>query len=240
MSTTLSSPRVGIFGSDGTSGDQRHGCGLWAAGYRAVVTAAGATPVLLGETAGGRPWLRLLDGIDGVILAPAGTPTPRQALDAEALIRHCEDHELPLLAIDGGMHLLNGIYHGTLYGDLPRELPEALQHRHPPERGLRHAIAVVPGTRIAELYGDGEVIVNSEHRKAVQRVGRGFRVGAKALDGVVEAIEADNDRWFCVGVQWQPASGTASGLDIQLFRGLIEASQKSAEAHADDRVCVAA
>ena len=26
-----------------------------------------------------------------------------------------------------------------------------------------------------------------------------------------------------MGVQWQPASATASGLDIQLFRGLIDA-----------------
>lgn len=239
MSATQTTLRIGIFGSDGKAGDLRHGCGLWAAGYNAVVTAAGATPVPLGETAGGRSWDRLLDGLDAVILALPENPTPRQAHDAEGLVRWCEDHELPLLAIDGGLHLLNGVYHGNLFTDLPRELPEALQHRHPPERGLRHAIAVVPGTRMAELYGDGEVIVNSEHRKAIQKVGRGFRVGARALDGVVEAIEADNDRWFCVGVQWQPASGTASGLDIQLFRGLVDAAQKRVEAP-EERVCVAA
>jgi putative glutamine amidotransferase len=82
---------------------------------------------------------------------------------------------------------------------------------------------------MADLYGDGEVIVNSEHRKALQKVGRGFRVGARALDGVVEAIEAERDGWFCVGVQWQPASATASGLDIQLFRGLVEAAQRRVE-----------
>ena len=28
------------------------------------------------------------------------------------------------------------------------------------------------------------------------------------------------------GVQWQPASATASGLDIQLFRGLVQACNK--------------
>jgi gamma-glutamyl-gamma-aminobutyrate hydrolase PuuD len=58
----------------------------------------------------------------------------------------------------------------------------------------------------------------------VQRVARGFRVSAQALDGVVEAIEADDGTgWFALGVQWQPASPTASGLDIQLFRGLVDA-----------------
>ncbi len=229
MSATEPSLRIGIFGPDGAAGDERHGCGLWAAGYRSVITAAGAVPAALGETTRGRAWDDVLDGIDGVVLSANPSPTPRQGADAEALCRWCDKHGLPLLAIDTGLHLLNSAYGGTLFTDLPRELPEALQHRHPPEKGLRHAIAVTPGSRMAELYGDGEVIVNSEHRKAIQKVARGFRVGARALDGVVEAIEAERDGWFCLGVQWQPASATASGLDIQLFRGLVEASQRRVE-----------
>ena len=44
----------------------------------------------------------------------------------------------------------------------------------------------------------------------------------RALDGVVEAIEAETEDWFAIGVQWRPASATASGLDIQLFRGLLD------------------
>ena len=45
----------------------------------------------------------------------------------------------------------------------------------------------------------------------------------QVLDGVIEAIEADAADWFALGVQWHPASATASGLDIQLFRGLVNA-----------------
>src|SRR5207249_1920470 len=116
---------------------------------------------------------------------------------------------------------------GTVHFDLPRDVPEALQHRHPPERGLRHAINVLPDTKLAGVYGEGEVVVNSEHRRAVARVARGFRVSAQALDGVTEAIEAENS-WFALGVQWQPASATASGLDIQLFRGLVQACKEYA------------
>jgi putative glutamine amidotransferase len=236
MSANQPSIRIGIFGPDGSNGDERHGCGLWAAGYRGVVAAALAEPVPLGETARGRVWEDILDGIDGVVLSAREVPTPKQVADAEALCRWCDRHNLPLLAIDTGLHLLNAAYGGNLYSDLARELPEALQHRHPPEKGLRHAIAVTPRSRMADLYGDGEVIVNSEHRKAIQKVGRGFRVGARALDGVIEAIEAERPDWFCVGVQWQPASATASGLDIQLFRGLIEAGQRRIE----EGVCAAA
>jgi putative glutamine amidotransferase len=128
------------------------------------------------------------------------------------------------------MLALNAALGGLNYEDLPRELPEALQHRHPPELGLRHAILVQPNTMLARIYGEGEVVVNSEHRQAVQRVAKNFNVGGTALDGVIEAIEHNSDSWFAFGVQWQPASASASGLDIQVFRALIEAAEKAAAA----------
>jgi putative glutamine amidotransferase len=124
------------------------------------------------------------------------------------------------------MQIFNSTFGGSTFFDLPRELPQAVQHRHPPERGLRHAIAVVPGTRLANLYGEGEIVVNSEHRSAVNKVARGFVVSARALDGVVECIEAEDEDWFALGVQWNPASASASGLDIQLFRGLTDACRE--------------
>ena len=85
------------------------------------------------------------------------------------------------------------------------------------------------GTQLADIYGEGEIVVNSEHRRAVQRIARGFRASALALDGVVEAIEAVREDWFALGVQWHPASATASGLDIQVFRGLVTAAQRRSE-----------
>jgi putative glutamine amidotransferase len=95
---------------------------------------------------------------------------------------------------------------------------------------LRHAINVLPDTRLARFYGEGEIVVNSEHRRAVNRVARNFQVCARALDGVVEAIETVSDSWFAMGVQWHPASGTASGLDIQLFRGLVDECRQRQQA----------
>jgi putative glutamine amidotransferase len=85
---------------------------------------------------------------------------------------------------------------------------------------------VTSGTRLAQLYGEGEIVVNSEHTRAVAKVARGFCVSGRALDGVVEAIEAEIDGWWALGVQWHPASVTASGLDIQLFRGLVDACRE--------------
>lgn len=221
MATRPPDLRIGIYGHDESGNNERHGCGLWPAGIAACLTAAEATPVPLDDT-NERPWEDVLEGLHGVVIAGHDTDNRKQAAEAEMLCVWCRKHKLPFLGIDHGLHVLNTAHGGTVYFDLPRDLPEALQHRHPPERGLRHAINVIPGTHLADLYGEGEVVVNSEHRRAIQRVARGFRVSANALDGVIEAVESESE-WFALGVQWHPASATASGLDIQLFRGLVNA-----------------
>lgn len=213
--------RIGIYGQDNASPDERHGCRLWAAGIAASLQEAGAEAAPVADL-GDRTWDEVFDGLHGVVLTGHDTDGRHPSAEAEELCLWCNNRRFPLLGIDHGLHVLNTAHGGTVYLDLPRDLPEALQHRHPPERGLRHAINVVPDTMLAELYGDGEVVVNSEHRRAVQRVARGFRMCGQALDGVIEAIEAEGD-WFALGVQWHPASATASGLDIQLFRGLVNA-----------------
>jgi putative glutamine amidotransferase len=223
MANRPPSIRVGIYGRDDSSGE-RHGCGLWPAGVAACITAAEGLPVFLTHTAE-RAWDEVLDGVHGVVVSGHDQGGRRPVAEAEALCLWCHEHTIPFLGIDHGLHVLNTAHGGTVYFDLPRDLPDALQHRHPPERGLRHAINVVADTVLAGLYGEGEVVVNSEHRRAVQRLARGFRVGAHALDGVIEAIEAEGE-WFALGVQWNPASATASGLDIQLFRGLIDACSR--------------
>lgn len=214
--------RIGIYGLDNAAPEAR-GVGLWPVGYQGAVTHAGATPVPIPQFHRNDSWKELLHGLDGIVLANWEGAAPVPGLPEEGLVKYCKQYNVPLLAIDAGLHVLNLAFRGTLHQDLSRELPEALQHRHPPEKGLRHAINIIPDTWLARLYGEGEVVVNSEHRRGVQQVARGFRVGAQALDGVVEAIEPENGDWFAMGVQWHPASASASGLDIQLFRGLIDA-----------------
>ena len=74
-----------------------------------------------------------------------------------------------------------------------------------------------------EIYGAGEIRVNSSHHQAIRQVGSGLRVGARSPDGVIESIESTDAEWFCVGVQWHPESETATALDLQLFEYFVQA-----------------
>lgn len=218
---TTSTTRIGIYGPEETGLNEPRSFALWPTGYTGAIKAAEAVPVFLPEKTADLSWNEILHEIDGVVIAQGHGNTPQHIADEEELVRFCHEHRIPLLAIDRGMHRLNTAFGGHLHVDLSRELPEALQHRHPPERGLRHAINVLPKTYLADLYGEGEVAVNSEHRAGIKQLARGFRVSATALDNVIEAVESEKPGWYAMGVQWRPASSSASGLDIQVFRGLI-------------------
>jgi putative glutamine amidotransferase len=224
MSKPVPSLRIGVYGNEESQPSSR-AFSLWAAGYSSSITAAEGIPVPL-QMVNGCTWEEILQDLDGVVFADSKATNAREQDEEERLCETCRKMGIPLLGVDQGMHVLNTAFGGTVFMDVSREVPEALQHRQPPEPGARHAITVTEGTRLAQLYGEGEIVVNSEHRRAVNRLARGFRVCARALDGLIEAIEHEADSWFALGVQWHPAAVSASGLDIQVFRGLIEASAR--------------
>jgi len=217
------------------------------AGYLDNVVAAGGLPVVvppLGKDIDPDVWLDRLDGflltgsaqdLDprrlGMLPHSAVQPLPERREESDRLlVRRLLERRLPLLAIGLGMQQLNAACGGTLYLHLPHDLPRAMPHRDPTGAPHRHLVLIEPGTRMEEIFGAGEIRVNSAHHQAVHQVGEGLRVGARAPDGVIEAIESTETHWFCVGVQWHPESETASALDLQLFECFIQACLRQATA----------
>lgn len=149
-------------------------------------------------------------------------PASREQIDFDrALLAAALDRGLPILGICYGAQLIALHHAGRLHHHLPLDLPDSDPHRLP-EEGGRHPILVEPGTRLATLLGAAPIDVNSLHHQAIAEAGRGLRVGARAPDGVVEAIES-SDASFVVGVQWHPER-----LDGPAGDGLIRAFVRAA------------
>jgi putative glutamine amidotransferase len=215
------------------------------AGYFDTVLAAGGLPVILPPVGKESEINALLDRLDGVILSGGRDMDPRRQgqpshpavqpiaelreQNDRVLVRRVINRGVPVLGIGLGMQQLNAACGGTLYLHLPEDLPRAMPHKDSTEGPHRHAVLLEPNTRIDDIYGGGEIRVNSAHHQAVRQVGAGLRVGATAPDGVIEAIESVDPNWFCVGVQWHPESETASALDMQLFESFIQACLRQAQ-----------
>ncbi|NML13983.1 gamma-glutamyl-gamma-aminobutyrate hydrolase family protein [Azohydromonas caseinilytica] len=112
----------------------------------------------------------------------------------------------PVIGICRGCQLINVALGGTLYQDIPTQLPEAIGHRDLMRYDQQfHDIELTPGSRLSQLYGGathGEV--NSIHHQAVKDLGEDLVVEARGVpDGVVEAV-----RWrgssYVFGMQWHP------------------------------------
>ena len=59
-------------------------------------------------------------------------------------------------------------------------MPRALPHRDPAGGVHRHLCLIEPGTRFEEIYGAGEIRVNSCHHQSVKQLASGFQISATA------------------------------------------------------------
>jgi putative glutamine amidotransferase len=179
----------------------------------------------------------LMARLDGVLLsggpdlAPAAyraKPHPQlgptePSLDAfeYAVVREALGRELPILGICRGAQALNVARGGTLHQHVPDVVGDGILHRQTDDARLpTHLVEVVPGTRLAGVLGATRLAVNSFHHQAVDRLGAGLRVCARAHDGTVEAIE-DPARPFHVAVQWHAETLAGEPAQRALFKELV-------------------
>jgi putative glutamine amidotransferase len=207
-------------------------------GYYDSVTASGGIPVILPPLAEDADLKKILAQLDGVVLTgckldldpvnlglerhPSTRPMPQRREDFDRrLAKFCRTMKIPTLAIGAGMQTLNMICGGTLFQHVPEDVLKSLHHRDPVEACLRHVIEIVPESIMDQVYGPGEIRVNSDHHMAVDQVAPMFRVSATSMDGVIEAYESTEDDWWVMGVQFHPENQSASALDLQVFEMFV-------------------
>lgn len=219
----------------------------------AAIAGAGVLPVLVPSFGERLDLDRLLSAVDGVMLTGSKSNVHPALYGGEAteangpydtardattlpLIRKAIERGVPLLAICRGIQELNVALGGTLATEI-QERDGALDHRAPSSEdqderfSIRQSVAIKPGSCLAGVFGAGEVMVNSVHRQAVDRLGARLQVEAVAEDGTVEAVSVREARAFAVGVQWHPEYWVKSDSTSQkIFRAFGEAARQHAAA----------
>jgi putative glutamine amidotransferase len=198
--------------------------------YVRAVERAGGIPVALPPMATLRGVDTLVARLDGVVLAGGGDvdpelygadrhtetapPQPQRDRFELALIRAVVEADLPFLAVDRGMQVLNVARGGALI----QHLPEAVGHDdHAPTVGMvgSHRVQISATSTVGKIMGD-TADVPTYHHQAVSRLGKALAAVAWADDQVVEAVELQGHR-FGLGVQWHPEEGD----DRRLFEALV-------------------
>lgn len=193
--------------------------------YAEAVRRSGDVPVIISRTAQPADLDLIVSRLDLLLLPGGEDVEPRRYGERSEpvlgkvnvvrdqfetdLLRAAVRRKLPIVGICRGAQHLNVFFGGTLYQDLPSALGAnyTVEHRSPADYATRrrdhlHAIEILPGSRLASACGTTSATVNSRHHQAVKRLAPGFRVTARAADGVVEAIESD--LYPAAGVQFHP------------------------------------
>ncbi|MCZ7670572.1 MAG: gamma-glutamyl-gamma-aminobutyrate hydrolase family protein [Chloroflexi bacterium] len=214
--------------------------------YVDAVMRAGGIPVMLPLGLSDADLEVVLAQVDGVLLPGGGDVHPkfyqepltdlikridveRDRLEnggrAEAVSR-----KLPLLAICRGVQVLNVALGGTLWADVPSQMPGAMWHDFDETHARNfeaHPVAVTPDSLLEAVLGTRETAVNSLHHQGIKDLAPGLAATAVAPDGLVEAVEIP-DHPFAIGVQWHPEWLAADSEPMaRLFARFVQAASNN-------------
>jgi putative glutamine amidotransferase len=210
--------------------------------YVRAVSRAGAAPLLIPHLTDEVRLRAVYDLLDGVLLPGGPDIDPAhygerihekcQTIDArrdemELMLSHWAVAEgKPILGICRGIQMVNVAEGGSLYQDIEAQVPAAERHDWKPgyARNYRpHTVTIAAETRLAAIVETTDMPVNSFHHQALKGIAPGFIVTARAPDGIVEAVEAENHP-FALAVQWHPEELADDDPRAQhLFDALVEA-----------------
>ena len=193
--------------------------------YSEAIEAAGGAPVHISLIPNPGYISSVMDELDGVLLPGSdsdidplrygtephphlGSVHPVKDETDLLVLDEIEKRRLPLFAICFGMQALNVSRGGTLIQDIPSQLPGAIKHQQgAPRDRPSHAIKLAKTSLLLALASAEQILVNSHHHQAVDKVGSDLVATAWTSDGLIEAVEDSRPERFALGVQWHPELG---------------------------------
>ena len=187
--------------------------------YSEAVEAAGGTPVHISLIPNSEYIDSVVEGLDGILLPGSDSDVdplryghePHPELGSVHVIKDqtdllvieaAERKRIPLFAICFGMQILNVSRGGTLIQDIRSQVPDAIKHEQgPPRERPSHRVRMLEKTKLADIAGSHDAIVNSHHHQAIESIGADLVATAWTTDGVIEAIEDPRPDRFVLAVQ---------------------------------------
>ncbi|MCD7898950.1 MAG: gamma-glutamyl-gamma-aminobutyrate hydrolase family protein [Bacteroides sp.] len=213
--------------------------------YSESIIKAGGIPVLIPVTESENTLREILARIDALILSGGddicpsyygedaieelGAVNGRSDIYDLLLIKIADELNLPVFGICRGLQVMNVYYGGSLYQDIPTQHPDTTVNHKQTEKSnvATHRVILLPGSLIAQITEQTELMTNTHHHQAIKTVAPGFKVTAWTTDHIPEAIESTSDKpiW---GVQFHPEGQAIEDNPemLSFFKFLVNQAKK--------------
>lgn len=145
-------------------------------------------------------------------------------------INSAREVNLPILGICRGLQLLNVVYGGSLFTDIPTDVPNHSNHQQK-NGDSYHNINIKQNSILKELIQNDTITVNSSHHQSIDKLAKNFTITSSTQDNVVESIEYNNKNHWVFAVQWHPErlefESSASGKIAFLFLDKVKKYMKT-------------
>lgn len=143
-----------------------------------------------------------------------------------ALLDGARESRVPVWGVCRGLQVLNVYLGGSLWQDLPTQIPSQVDHSQSetPDT-LAHVVRVAePQRPLGERLTREVPRVNSRHHQAVKQLAAGLIPVAFSPDGLIEAAVLDREDWWVRAVQWHPENLIALAQQRMLWMDFIQAA----------------
>ena len=233
----------------GLTGNFQDGNCMLAEGYYQSILKAGGTPFIIPCYDDADTLINTLEKLDGILLTGGADINPlflgeepvkelhginpRRDRQELLLTRLAADRQIPILGICRGIQTMNAAFGGPLYQDIHSQMEGTrIKHSQELDRSYAsHTVTIEKDTLLHNLFKADTIAVNSFHHQAVKEAAPGFRICARAADGVIEAMESTEYKSM-LGVQWHPECFILKGDEcmMPIFHWLIQEAASFKEA----------
>ena len=189
-------------------------------GYMKAVEKCGGIPIMLPLTDDEDAIEQLLNVLDGILLTGGQDVGPELYGEKpmDGIIFACPERDsmewklltgaikrnIPVFGICRGLQFINVFFGGTLYQDIPTQLPSDVEHHQTGKYDeASHEDRLTEGSPLKELLGADTLPVNSYHHQGIKDLADELEAMAVSDDGLVEAV-AHRTYPFLWAVQWHP------------------------------------
>lgn len=128
---------------------------------------------------------------------------------------------LPVLGICRGLQLVNVALGGTLVLDIEGQTNAGNHKAKGAEESNYHVVSLSLDSKLGEMIGEAQGEVSTRHHQSAEMVGAGLRVVSHSDDGIIEALESEDERPIFL-VQWHPERMWVEEKDNAFSKNLLK------------------